>query len=383
MFKITWVNFLHIYQPPWQEEGIIHQTAHESYDYLFTLLNKYPKFTFTLNISGALLEQLNILEPAILEKLQKAVKNQRLELTASAFYHPILPLLPEQEVVRQIILNQEILFKYFKVKPIGFYLPEMAYSLQVAKIIKKLGYTWIILDPISTPQKIKNNILYQIKNLDLKVIFRDRVYSQNYPAEVIYQKFQHKQDFAEIIITATDGEMYGHKHEDWQGHLENILVNKNLDILTVSQYLKTLKQSESISLRDSSWETSLADLKHHTPFALWQNPKNVIHQALWQLTNFSISLIKKYPKDQNHFWARYHLDRGLSSCTFWWASAKKVGVFSGLAWHPDMVDNGTEELVRSVRSLKKASTAEKIQAERYYAKAKRLIWETHWRKYNT
>lgn len=382
MPKIIWVNFLHIYQPPWQEEGIVHQTAHESYDYLLTLLTKYPDFTFTLNISGSLVEQLHILEPAILVKLQQAVKNKRLELTASACYHPILPLLPEQEVVRQIKLNQEILFKYFKIKPAGFYLPEMAYSLKTAKIIKKLGYTWIILDPISTSQKIKNNILYQIKNLGLKVIFRDRVYSQNYPAEIIYQKFQKKQDFAETIITATDGEMYGHKHEDWQGHLEKILVNKNLAVLTVSQYLKTLKQTQSVSLRDSSWETSLADLRHDIPFALWQSPKNAIHQALWQLTNFSISLVKKYPKDQNYFWARHHLDRGLSSCTFWWASAKKVGIFSGLAWHPDMVDNGTEELVRSVRSLKKASIAEKIQAERYYAKAKRLIWETHWRKYN-
>ena len=383
MSKIIWVNFLHIYQPPWQEEGIVHQTAHESYDYLFTLLAKYPNFTFTLNISGSLLEQLHALEPAILAKLQKAVDNKRLELTASAFYHPILPLLPEPEVIRQIKLNQEILFKYFKIKPAGFYLPEMACSLKTAKIIKKLGYTWIILDPISATKKTENNILYQIKNLDLKVVFRNRDYSQNYPAEIIYQKLKHKTVSDETIISATDGEMYGHKHEDWQGHLEKILANQNLQIFTVSQYIKTLKQAETISLRDSSWETSTQELKKDIPFALWQDPKNAIHQALWQLTNFSIALVKKYPKDKNFTWARHHLDRGLSSCTFWWASARKTGVFSQLAWHPDMVDNGAEELVRAIRSLNRATTAEKIQAERYYAKTKKLIWETHWRKYNT
>lgn len=382
MPKIIWVNFLHIYQPPWQEEGIIHQTAIESYDYLLTLLTKYPNFTFTLNISGSLIEQLHTLEPSILTKLQQAVKNKRLELTGSACYHPILPLLPEQEVIRQIKLNQDILFKYFRILPQGFYLPEMAYSLAVAKIIKKLGFTWIILDQISTTEKTKADILYQIKNLGLKVIFRERVYSQNYPAEIIYQKFHSKEDIKETIITATDGEMYGHKHEDWQGHLEKILVNKDLEILTISQYLKTLKQTQTISLRDSSWETSLKDLKQNIPFALWQDPKNALHKALWILTNFSISLVKKYPQDQNYFWVRYHLDRGLSSCTFWWASAKKTGAFSSFAWHPDMVDKGVEELVRSIRSLKQANSKEKIQAERYYAKAKRLIWETHWRKYN-
>lgn len=383
MPKIIWVNFLHIYQPPWQEEGIVHQAAHESYDYLLTLLAKYPNFTFTLNISGSLLEQLHALEPAILAKLQKAVENKRLELTGSAFYHPILPLLPEQEIIRQIRLNQEILFKYFKCKPTGFYLPEMAYSLKTAKIIKKLGYTWIILDPISATKKTENNSLYQIKNLDLKVVFRNRDYSQNYPAEIIYQKLKHKIPSDEVIISATDGEMYGHKHEDWQGHLEKIVANKNLQIFTVSQYIKTLKQTETISLRDSSWETSTQELKKNIPFALWQDPKNAIHQALWQLTNFSIVLVKKYPKDKNFTWARHHLDRGLSSCTFWWASARKTGVFSQLAWHPDMVDNGAEELVRTIRSLNRATTAEKIQAERYYAKTKKLIWETHWRKYNT
>jgi predicted glycosyl hydrolase (DUF1957 family) len=383
MSKITWVNFLHIYQPPWQEEAIVHQTACESYDYLLTLLNKYPNFTFTLNISGSLIEQLHSLEPAILVKLQRAVKAKRLELTASAFFHPILPLLPEQEIIRQIKLNQEILFKYFKIKPTGFYLPEMAYSLESAKIIKKLGFDWIILDQISTTQKIDDKILYQIKNLGLKVVFRNREYSQNYPAEVIYQKFEQAQDFVETIITATDGEMYGHKHTDWQGHLEKILLNADLKILTVSQYLKTLKEKENIVLRASSWETSAKDLQQNTPFTLWHNPKNAIHKTLWQLADLSISLLKKYHKDENYFWARAHLDRGLSSCTFWWASGQKVGVFSGLAWHPDMVDNGAEELVRSVRSLKKATIAEKIKAERYYVKTKKLIWETHWKKYNT
>jgi alpha-amylase/alpha-mannosidase (GH57 family) len=89
-----------------------------------------------------------------------------------------LPLLPEQEIIRQIKLNQEILFKYFKIKPTGFYLPEMAYSLESAKIIKKLGFDWIILDQISTTQKIDDKILYQIKNLGLKVVFRNREYSQ-------------------------------------------------------------------------------------------------------------------------------------------------------------------------------------------------------------
>jgi predicted glycosyl hydrolase (DUF1957 family) len=382
MNKINWVNFLHIYQPPWQDRGVIEQAAIESYDYLLTLLEKYPKFTASLNITGSLLEQLADIRPDLLKRLQGLVKKNKIELVGSAKYHALLPLLPREEVVRQIKLSQEVLAKYFSKKITGFYLPEMAYSQEVGKIIKGQGYQWIILDAINYQQSVDNKISYEIKNIGLKVVFRDRKISKSYPAEVIYQKLQATDIEKSIIITGTDGEMYGHFHEDWQGHLEKILKNDNLQVQTVGQYLKNLKQTEKIDLRAASWETTETELKKRIPFALWQHPKNKIHLDLWKLVDLAIRIVRENKRDQNYKWSRWHLDRGLSSCTFWWASATKPSDFSPLTWNPDMIDNGSEELIRSIRSLKKVAANQRIKAERLYIQIKKNTWETHWRKHH-
>ena len=263
----------------------------------------------------------------------------------------------------------------------GFYLPEMAYSDQIAKIIKQLGFRWIILDPIHCPDKIQPGFNYIHKSTGLKVIFRDRQISKSYPAEIIFNKLKDNQS-SQTIISATDGEIYGHFHEDWQGCLEKILLNKNLSMPTVSQYLEVFRPVKKISLRPASWESLESEIKKGIPFALWDHPQNKIHQLLWSLVALSIKLVNKYKRDKNWSWARQHLDRGLTSCTFWWASAQKPSDFSPLTWNPDMIDNGAEELIRSVRSLSLATSPEKIKAEKLYMGIKKNTWFNHWNKYN-
>jgi predicted glycosyl hydrolase (DUF1957 family) len=382
MKKITWVNFLHIYQPPWQTVGVVQQVASQSYEYLVFLFKKYPKYQVSMNISGCLLDMLYEIRPDLIKELQILVNKKQIELTATAKFHALLPLLSREEIIRQIELNTKALQKYFpKVKPQGFYLPEMAYSFEVAKIIKHLGYEWVILDPICAGEKIDNNIIYSIKNIGLKVVFRDREISKKYPAEEIYHQLE-KVEADEIIISATDGEIYGHRHEDWQGHIEKVIAHKNIQTKTVSQYIASLKNKKAIALRSGTWESSPAELKNKTPFILWDDPKNKIHHGLWSLVELASQLLKKYKKDPSYEWARMHLDQGLISCTFWWASARQPSDFSPLTWHPDMIDNGVEELVRSVRSLQSATSQEKIRAEKIYLEVKKNTWMIHWKKYS-
>ncbi|RJR08765.1 hypothetical protein C4588_05500 [Candidatus Parcubacteria bacterium] len=380
--KITWVNFLHIYQPPWQHQGVIDQIASESYEYLLTLFEKYPNFKASLNITGNLVEQLNKYRPDLLSRLQILVKKNQIELTSSSKYHALLPLLDKKEIKRQIELNQETLSQYFDIKKIkGFYMPEMAYSSEVAEVVKKMGFTWIILDSISFKGEIEDNTFYVDSHSKLKVVLRNRIISKSYPAEVIFKKLQANES-SQTIVTGTDGEIYGHFHEDWQGHLEKILQNKNLSVKSVGSYLQSAKKFTKINLRSSSWESLETELRRNVPFALWKDPSNKIHGLLWKLVDIATDLVNKYRQDKNWHWARNHLDRGVSSCTFWWASAKRPSDFSPLTWNPDMIDNGSEELIKAVRSLSLATNKEKIKAEKIYIDIKKNTWLDHWNKYN-
>ncbi len=386
---IKWVNFLHIYQPPYQELELVQKISRESYWQLVDILKRNKTAKITLNFSGCLLEHLyNIGEEKLVEEFKNLVANKQIELAGSARYHPILPLLPTVEIKRQITLNDQILRQAFGeyYQPTGFFLPEMAYSSKVGKIIKELGYKWIIIDEIAYQGRlglVDYNKKYKIKGIGLNVVFRNRNLSNTFVPQTIIDLTQ-KSNPPAYLISATDGEMYGHHHQDGKNLFEESLTNPQVITLTTSEYLKELpSKSELIIPLSSSWESTPQELKRKVPFALWQDPKNKIHQNLWELRKIAIRLINK-SKEQgsNYDWARHHLDRGLSSCAWWWAAEKKIGVFNLLTWNPDTIEKGLRELISSIRSLKNVSQKTKLQAEKYYHLLIKEIWKKHWQKYH-
>ena len=386
---IKWVNFLHIYQPPYQEQEVVMKVGQESYWYLVEMIKKNSTAKITLNFSGCLLEHLyNIGENKLIDAFKELIKDGQIELVGSARYHPILPLLPEAEIKRQITLNDQILKQAFGeyYKPNGFFLPEMAYDFKTAKIIKELGYKWIILDEIAYKGEldlIDYNKKYKISGLDLLVVFRNRTISNTFVPESIMELTQ-KSHPPTFVVSATDGEMYGHHHQDHKHLFKQALISPQIKTITVSEYLDSLpKEAIEVSPLASSWESKPAELKHKVPFALWNDPKNKIHQNLWELRKLAIKVInQKHEPGINYDWARHHLDRGLSSCSWWWASNKKLGAFDFLAWNPDTIEKGIKELITSIRSLPTVSSNTKLEAEKIYHLLIKEIWKKHWKKYH-
>jgi len=389
---MLWINFLHIYQPPYQDKEVLKWVARESYEYILTILEKNPDAKITLNISGCLTEQLmNNGLSEIIERIKKLVQTGNIELTGSAKFHPILPLIPEKEIIRQIKLNDEINKKAFgdAYNPAGFFLPEMAYSNAVAHVIRDLGFKWIALDEISSPPRIKNqelriknDVKYFINDIKLQVIFRDRGISKTYVPESIEGMLKSGEHDDQTIITATDGELYGHHHKDFDNRLERILQSEKIQTLTVSEYINSLDKTEKIELIKSSWESTQEELDQHIPFALWDNPKNPLHEKLWQLANIAIKAIEDNNADPDIHWAQLHLDHGLASCTFWWASAKKFHDLGLESWNPEEINKGINQLLKSIRALKNLDNNIKIDAEYLAAEVKRDIWQTHWKRLN-
>ena len=124
-------------------------------------------------------------------------------------------------------------------------------------------------------------------------------------------------------------------------------------------------------------------MKKQEPYALWQKNNNKIQKAIWSLANLAQELSQKHVKAENYHWSRWHLVRGLASCTFWWASGRDFSAnFGPRAWSPDEIERGINELIRSIRSLHDHTTQKtKIKAEKMYLQVQRLIWEKHWRYY--
>ncbi|MDD5071587.1 MAG: polysaccharide deacetylase family protein [Patescibacteria group bacterium] len=385
---MLWINFLHLYQPVNNDARLIKEATELSYARIIRALEEHPDLKFTLNVTGALIlrwEELGY--ENLLKRLNNLRKKGQVELTGTAAYHPLLPLIPKEETIRQIKENEEILRKHFgkNFRPRGFFIPEMAYGRKVAKIIKKLGYEWIILDEIANNGKLGQtdfNKIYEDKNSGLKIIFRSRRLSESYIPETL-NEIMAKEKNHNLVITATDAELYGLRHNDPTAEFEKIIKNRNLKTKTISEFIDERKKTEKISPIAGSWVSTEEELKKNQPYMLWLDQKNEIQKNIWELANLAYKTADKYKKDKNAHWARWHLVRGLASCTFWWASARDFGhIFGPLSWNPDEIERGVNELIRSVRALDDLATKKtKIKAEKLYLKIKQLIWKKHWTYY--
>lgn len=380
---LHWVNFLHFYQPPNQEIAILRGVANESYRLILKLLKTYPNIFLTANISGSLLEQLNQEEfRDIVSGFKTYLEEGRLELVGSAMYHPILSLLSPNEIERQIRLHDDISRRIFgeSYKPKGFFIPEMAYSNEVGKVIKNFGFSWIILDQAHFGGEPNPEVAYAIQSIELGVVFRNRKFSKTFPPEYIIKNLSSIS--SSYLITAHDAEVYGHWHKEDYGYYEKAFSHPEISLITVSQYLAMLNKKEYVIPKKTNWEATAEDIKSGISFALWYHPKNEIHQKLWRFAKFAIRSINEYADDENYFSARNHLDRGLSSCSWWWASEAKPDVFSPVTWNPTVVERGVNELMKSIRSLSRLPKTEKVKAEKMRSALLFLVWKNHWEKYN-
>lgn len=366
---MRWANFLHIYQPPTQKEVWIRRITEESYRKIFSGLLNIPQARISLNINGVLCEFLEQYSGRdVLDNIKTLVERGHIELTGSAKYHPFLPLLPTTEIERQILLNEETLNKYFGLswKKGGFFSPEMAYSRKVAEAAKKLGYRWIIADELGFPSAKgpSPEKTYAIKGLDdFFVFFRDRNFSfaiasaqiGTIPAVLRYLgdriKVEHN-----YIITAMDGETFGHHRPGLEQLLFDLMKTPEIQSVMISDLIDYFPSLEIIEPKESTWAATKKDLQRHTPFSRWYGQDNIIQQKQWQLTNLAVDLISRSPADAE---GRTMLDKALHSDQYWWSSARPW-------WSMEMIERGAHELREIVWRSPTATEEEKQKAVNLY-----------------
>jgi hypothetical protein len=348
---MIWANFLHIYQPPAQKQYWVDRVTEESYRKIFRLLLENPNAKITMNINGVLIELLDKYgQKDVIEMIKKLLSRGQLELTGSAKYHPLLPFLSEEEIVRQIKLNEETLHYYFgdKCQLRGFFPPEMGFSPAIAKIIAGLDYEWIIVDELSFPRDYgqqKHDRIYQMKGLkNFSIFFRERRMSwiilsgQIGTGKLLIQSLGERLKSDEYLLTAMDGETFGHHRPGLETLLFEIYESKKFKTLRISDLFDLFPEREEIQPISSTWALMEKDLEKKKPFARWYDEENTIHQFQWELTRLATEAIKNARKDDPGYEkARQVLDRALHSDQYWWASARPW-------WSIEMIESGAKEL---------------------------------------
>lgn len=353
---MRWINFFHIYQPPEWNADIIRRVCDESYRPMLEIMRRHPKIKITLHISGSLTEQLVALGlDDVLTTIKDLLGRGQIELLGGAMYHPILPLLPEPEIRRQIMLQHELHTRAFGAayRPRGFYPPEMAYGDILEPILRDLGYEWVLVDEAvtgmigtasferrySTPGGL--GLVFRNRHLSDYLSFRANVSR----SEEALQTLRSDSRSGEHLITAMDGENLGHHRHGVDRLWEILVTDKHVSTETVSVYRSSLITEASLSPVAASWSSQPRELRYHIPYGLWNHPDNPIHKLQWELTYYIINAIENAKSDPQYDAARLLLDQVLTSDKYWWASASPW-------WDMPIVIRETQRLADVIRPLK-------------------------------
>ncbi|MHA1975775.1 MAG: hypothetical protein ACW98F_07205 [Candidatus Hodarchaeales archaeon] len=362
---------LHVYQPPVQIAPVVKKIVNESYRPLVNALRDNPNAKISLNINATLTEQLDDYGYGdIIEGITTLASRNQIDFTGSAKFHPLLPLIPEPEVIRQIQLNQDTNKKYFGnvYEPRGFFPPEMAISDELFPALKKLNFEWVISSGIAnTLTEFPTTEISQHHSTGINLVFRDDYISIDCAfdklnnVDAFANRLKYKaQDHDYYVILAMDGETFGHhvKHaiKDFLLPLFRELPSRrDIQLCTVSEIIDRFPKGERQAPRASSWSTMPYDLERNVPFPLWFEPSNELHQKQHQFIMYAlttVNLLQKYyeqmDKDQKQQFdnARTFLDRGIHSCQQWWASKRPW-------FSPDMILRGLSEILLASVNVKR------------------------------
>ncbi|MBI4132923.1 MAG: hypothetical protein HY473_02460, partial [Candidatus Sungbacteria bacterium] len=369
---MQWANFLHIYQPAEQQSDILEAIVTQSYRPLLQGLKRHKRVRLTLNVNGALLELFDRdRHHDLIDILRQLGREGRIEFTSSAKYHAFLPYLEQGEIVRQVVANNEANTFYLgdAYRPKGFFPPEMAYSEKLAPIVEELGFDWLILDEIACggdgARAVDYTKGYRIAGTKVRVFFRERRLSNLIMSAVVRSGESLREAMPEdsgasrYVLTAMDGETFGHHRPGLVEMLFDILKAPEFEFITISDIPRYYPEEREVVPVTSTWASSHEDIRKGIQFLSWSDPDNPIHAWQWDFTALVLDEVHAMdPRHPAYEPVRKKMDVALSSDHFFWASAKPW-------WSVEMIEVGAFRLLETLRSMP-GVTPEKLEKARNF-----------------
>ena len=324
---------LHLYQPPWQKKDVLERIINDCYR---DIIN-YQGPEINLNINYSLIE---LLKKMGYDDLIRGFASLNCEITNSAAYHPIIPLIlalngGEKVIDYQINLNEKRL-RENDMETNGFFPPELAIDQKTLEFLKGKA-KWVLADSISYDAANKGTIPYNYISLysGLPVIFRSRHWSNELTLTMPSRGDFDLKGYADrlkegvekwfrddgYIVLAFDGETFGEHIKQYKGKLLEFVEKINerkIKIVRISDLLKIYLERNNIQISPGSWSTDMGDIKRGIYYPLWLGNKS--HEEWY-------NQIKKIVDAINSNGDSLELHKLLNSCIPWWMSKGNTNFF--------------------------------------------------------
>jgi 4-alpha-glucanotransferase len=240
MTSIDFAPVLNLHQPPGNLQELLIDREWEVKEILWAL-DRIPRTLWDyedvgrvhISLSGTLLETLS--DPGFQERVYGIVdcgsllwhlQNTRtIEVLGTAYYHPVLPLIPapdrDEQLARWLGIGRHLLWcDRFR----GFWPPELGFSMDLVAPLVRNGYEWVIVDidhvkpvsPMSWQELRYRPHRAKVGDAEIIVVVRDRDLSNAQESGMETSWFIEEVrartrdcDFPPLVTTATDGDNGG------------------------------------------------------------------------------------------------------------------------------------------------------------------------------
>ena len=143
---VTLLMAVHCHQPVGNFGFVFEQAYEKAYEPFLRGLERHRGVRLTLHYSGPLLDWLIAHHPEFIERVRALASCGQIELLASGYYEPILPLLPEADRQGQIALMRAALREHFGVEGRGLWLTERVWEPDLPKTLAKAEIDYTMVD---------------------------------------------------------------------------------------------------------------------------------------------------------------------------------------------------------------------------------------------
>jgi len=361
---------LNLHQPAGNLETLLEETPWTAKEILFAL-DRIPRSLWEyedvgrvhLSLSGTLLETLA--RPDFQERAYGIVKcgdllwhlqNHRIiRILGTAYYHPVLPLIPEADWEQQLRRWQGMGQHVFWRKDFeGFWPPEMGFCMELIPLLKQLGYRYVLVDsehvepvsPMRWEELRYRPHLARHAGQEIIVVVRDRELSYAQEAGMdcgwfMYEVHERTKycDFPPLVTTCSDGDNGGwFRNVDPKGNFWGVLYHPLMELarrgdtevrpVFIDEYLNQHGAFGEVRIRAGAWNTGWHNGVGFTQWTGSQLQKDTLKriaetsQAFHQAESQIGGSRGESPEQRSLLAeAQWHLLRAETSCNLFWGEA--------------------------------------------------------------
>lgn len=272
--KILFAMALHNHQPVGNFDHVFEYSYEKCYKPFLDVMGEYPNLTMSLHYSGSLTDWIQEHHPDFIKRLKRLVTDGRVEIIGGGLYEPILPLLPTEDRLGQIRMQNEYSKKAFGCVPEGLWLTERVWEQALVGDIADAGIKYTLVDDShlkfagSRSDAITGYYITEDRGRFLRVFPMDEKLRYLIPFRNPEETIEYLSELAteggeRLMVYADDGEKFGswpqtYKHIYEDGWLKRFLdlLNENsnwIETVTLSDALTRLAPLGKIYIPDASY----------------------------------------------------------------------------------------------------------------------------------